>query len=464
MVRRLASRPRTIAIALLFVSALTVALVFAARLAAVGVAYKAKMVCSGVFVAGLSVRQVLADLERDDLAVLRYVHADVRDQPPSVVASALGVLERRASYHPATGCALTYGAATGGTGVSSTVAEVGAQPAPARASRDESYEGHGASGALRQVFDDAFAEPDPERPRRTLAVVVMRRGEIVAERYAPGIEPSTPLIGWSMTKSVMNAMVGVLVRQGRLSLSMRAPLREWQDNTDPRRDITIDQLLHMSSGLHFAEETINPLNDTIRMLLQEPDAGAYAAAQRLERRAGSTWQYSSGTTNILSRIVRSVIGNDAEYHAFPRRALFDPLGMTSAVVEADDSGTFVASSLMYASARDWARFGTLYLQDGMWDGQQILPEGWVAYTRTPAPADPQHHYGAHFWLDVPEGYRRDTDDLPEDLFHAAGHEGQFVTIVPSRGLVIVRLGRTRHHGAWDQVRFVREVMRALTED
>jgi CubicO group peptidase (beta-lactamase class C family) len=152
-----------------------------------------------------------------------------------------------------------------------------------------------------------------------------------------------------------------------------------------------------------------------------------------------------------------------EYHAFPQRALFEPLGMRSAVIETDESGTFVASSFMYATARDWAKFGTLYVQDGVANGRRILPEGWVSYSRMPAPADPSRHYGAHVWLDVPDGYHAAADDLPDEIFHAAGHEGQFVTIVPSRSMVIVRLGRTRSHGVWDQVDFVRRVLAATSD-
>jgi CubicO group peptidase (beta-lactamase class C family) len=190
---------------------------------------------------------------------------------------------------------------------------------------------------------------------------------------------------------------------------------------------------------------------------------AYAAGKPLDDPPGARWQYSSGTTVILARAMREVIGDDGAYRQFPRRALFDPLGMSSAVIETDAAGTFVGSSLMYATARDWARFGMLFLRDGVWDGERILPDGWVEYTRTPAPADPARRYGAHFWLDVPDGYRAMGAAIPRDAFHAAGHQGQFVTIVPSRDVVIVRLGGTRHHDAWDQSAFVHDVLASLQE-
>jgi CubicO group peptidase (beta-lactamase class C family) len=196
------------------------------------------------------------------------------------------------------------------------------------------------------------------------------------------------------------------------------------------------------------------------MLFGAPDMAAFAGHKKLEADPGTRWKYSSGTSMILSQVLRDVLGDD-EYHQFPRRALFDALGMTRAVMEADARGTFVASSYMYATAREWARFGQLYLQDGVWMGKRILPEGWVAYARTPAPADPRSAYGAHLWLSTPAEYRGSDAVLPAHVFHAAGHEAQFVTIVPSHDVVIVRLGRTRYPSAWAHDRFVSAVLVAL---
>jgi len=276
-----------------------------------------------------------------------------------------------------------------------------------------------------------------------------------------------PLIGWSMTKSVINALTGILVGQGKLSLEDRALLPEWRGPGDPRAHITLDQLLRMSSGLKFAEDYANPLEDVIFMLLGTDDVAAYAANKPLEAEPGTKWYYSSGTTNIIARIMRDAIGGtDADYFAFPRRALFDPMGMHSAIIEPDASGTFVGSSLMYATARDWARFGLLYLQDGVWEGERILPEGWVKYTLTPAPRAPLGEYGAHFWLKVPPPFKSSVSgmpSLPVDTYFAAGHEGQFVTIIPSRKLVVVRLGLSRLKGAWDQEWFIAQILEAIPE-
>jgi CubicO group peptidase (beta-lactamase class C family) len=202
---------------------------------------------------------------------------------------------------------------------------------------------------------------------------------------------------------------------------------------------------------------VNPLGDVTWMLLGVGDAAAYAAAKPLAAAPGTRWYYSSGTSNIIARVMREAIGSDEEYLAFPRRALFDRIGMASAVIEADAAGNFVASSFMHATPRDWARLGLLYLQDGMWGGERILPEGWVRYSVTPAPAS-GGRFGAHFWLKL-AGHSPDL--LPPSAYHMAGHDGQFVTIVPEKKLVVVRLGLSRLPRAWDQTAFVAEVIGAI---
>jgi CubicO group peptidase (beta-lactamase class C family) len=268
-------------------------------------------------------------------------------------------------------------------------------------------------------------------------------------------------MGWSMAKSVVNALVGILVKEGLLTLDDPALVPEWHGPEDRRGSITLDHLLRMSSGLRFDEDMSTPMADVIRMLLASGDMAKYAAQKELTNTPGTKWQYSSGTTNIIAQVIRNALQDDAEYLSFPRRALFDRIGMAGVVLETDAAGTFVGSSFMYATARDWARLGMLYLQDGVWDGERVLPDGWVTYTTSPAPANPQRHYGAHFWLEVPAEYSGEGSPLPKDAFHAAGHEAQFVTIVPSHDAVVVRLGRTRYPEAWDHTAFVREVLSVL---
>lgn len=423
--------------------------VYGLRVASILAAYKAKMLCSEVLLAHRDSDAVLTELEVDDLKPLRYVSASVDVPAHSATASVAGLVRHEAVYQGGRGCVLRSESSNrAGTASHGDEGEPGDAPVS------------DTNRALEPVLDRAFAEPNPERPRRTRAVVVVQEGRIVAERYAPGFTKDTPILGWSMTKTMMNALVGILVKVGRLAIDRPMPIPEWQAAGDPRQAITLDQMLRMSSGLTFDESAWNPVSDVTVMLLGSPDAGLYAAQKNLAATPGTVWQYSSGTTNIISRAIRAVINDDARYADFPRRALFDRLGMSSAVIETDPSGAFIGSSFGYATARDWARLGMLYVNDGVWENERILPEGWVTYTRSPAPADPFKRYGAHVWLKVADGYSGDAV-LPADTFHATGHAGQFVTMIPSERLVIVRLGLTRYPNAWDQTGFVRDVLVAL---
>ena len=294
--------------------------------------------------------------------------------------------------------------------------------------------------------------------------MVVYGGRIIAERYADGFSHDTPLRGWSMSKSVASALTGILVGQGKLSVHDPAAVPEWQQTGDPRGEITLNQLLHMSSGLKFSEG--GPTSRMSQMMFAEANSAAYAADSPLEARPGSRFHYSTGSTHLILRILRhSLGGTDGDYLAFPRRQLFDPVGMKTAVLEPDASGTFM--NHVYASPRDWARFGLLYLQDGVWEGERILPEGWVQYTMTPAPAS-DGMYGAHFWLKTPKEFRKATEpqaDLPEDMFFAQGFEGNHVVIVPSRKLVVVRLGLTlAYDGTWDLDEFMERVLASVRQN
>lgn len=464
-----AYRRTIIAISALVLAATIGALYYGSRQAGIGAAYAAKVVCSGVFVSGREVESLLAvDVAADGLSFLRYTVVKVDRDRREVAATLFGLATRRAVYREGQGCALIYREAAG-----SPAHRTDGVSAPTHqrqiASDEFDYVADPPSDLDRSRLDEtlrwALSEPDAAHPRRTRAVVVLHKDRLVAERYADPFTKDTPLPGWSLTKGVVNALFGVLVNEGKVSLSDPAAIPQWQGSNDPRRKITVEQLLRMSSGLSFQENYRNPLADAPYMLLGVPDAAAYAAAKPLEAEPGTRWSYASGTTNILAYTMRQVVG-DANYPEFPRRALFEPIGMRSAVLETDASGTFVGSSFMYATARDWARFGLLYLRDGAWAGQRILPAGWAAYTRKPVPAAPDQRYGAHFWLRLSEDDRcaGDRPPLPDDAFHAVGFEGQFITIIPSRELVVVRLGLTRHPCAWDQQTFVHRVLSALANE
>lgn len=463
-------RALIIAVALLF----GYACYYGWQVIVIGAAYKAKVLCSGVFVSKRNPQDIL----NEDLGgILSIIHAEIDFDGKSVSTSFPGITGQRAIFRDGLGCTLLAGISE--TEVREQSKDIirynmNVLTSPDRPSDVDGFRGLGedlppgiSSLKLAEALDKAFLETDPDNPIRTRAVVVVYDGRIIAERYAPGISSNTALPGWSMTKSVTNALVGILVKQRKLSIGQPVAISEWSGADDPRSDITLDQLLRMSSGLEFDERSGPVVSDVNQMLLRHHDVAAYAIAKSLQHAPDSHWHYSSGTTNIISRIIRdSVGGTAADYFTFPRKALFDRLGMQSAIIEPDASGTFVGSSFMYATARDWARFGLLYLQDGIWEDERILPRGWVSYSTTPTPAAPLGRYGAHFWTNGGEaasGNARPFRNLPADTFYAAGYEGQYVVIIPSRKLVVVRLGQTRKFGAWDMESFVSGVISAISD-
>ena len=248
---------------------------------------------------------------------------------------------------------------------------------------------------------------------------------------------ATPLLSWSMAKSMLHAVVGMLVAEGRLSLDAPAPVPEWQTAGDPRAAITLQQLLDMRDGLDFNEVYEDPeVSDVLQMLFGrgQADMAAFAADRPLAAPPGTRFNYSSGTSNIVSGIVARQVGPGEPYRNFLADRLFGPLGMTSASVTLDEAGTWVAASYAYATARDYARFGLLYLRDGRWGDRRLLPEGWVDHGRRPRSVDPDDgdYYGSHWW----------TRENPLGTFWAAGHEGQYVDICPDLDLILVRMGRT----------------------
>jgi CubicO group peptidase (beta-lactamase class C family) len=270
----------------------------------------------------------------------------------------------------------------------------------------------------------------------TFALIVVKSGRRVYERYAHGSTPFYLQYSWSMAKSITHALVGILVRDGKLDIHAPARVPEWQANGDPRREITVDQLLRMSSGLEFREDYVDgQVSDVIPMLMFDGrhDTGAYASAKPLARPRGTFWSYSSGTTNSICRLLRDIVGGPTDMLAFMRRELFEPIGMTTPVPKFDGAGTFVGSSYCLATPQDFARFGYLYLRDGTWDGRRILPPGWVDYARTPTYRSDIEAYGAHWWL---------SPSPSSSWFWASGYDGQRIFIAPDRDVVIVRCGRT----------------------
>ena len=295
---------------------------------------------------------------------------------------------------------------------------------------------------------------DEEEMAETRALVIMRGGEIVAERYGPGYDRDTRFISWSMAKSVTAVLVGLMVADGRLALDAPAPVPHWQRPGDPRGAITLRHLLHMSSGLQHTEAGDPPYeSDEVRMLFLDgrDDMVRYAASQPLEAEPGSKFEYSTNTTVILADIITRQLtdSKDPEVRrramlSYMRGRLFEPLGITSMVPEFDASGTMIGGSIIQANARDWARFGEFLRNKGSIAGNQYLTRGWVDFMLTSSPNDPA--YGGHIWLSKPRPSGRKIlypDLLPGDVFAAQGHLGQFVIVSPSQRLTIVRLGKTQ---------------------
>jgi CubicO group peptidase (beta-lactamase class C family) len=440
----------------------------------IGSAYLAKYVCSEVFVSGRSDEQAIANavLRMD---IFNIYDIEINHEIETVSASLYGMAEKTAVYRNGLGATLLYDLEPSDLHRQS----MGWNP-PAISNQQNQTWNSGIdkdgqylnvefdSLALERVLNKAFSEPaEDDYPRNTYAVVVAYRGRIIAERYANGVTDNTPLLGWSMTKSVTNALVGILVGEGIIDISMHPPIPEWEKDNQ-KGMITWNHLLQMSSGLDSDEDYGDPFSSILQMLYNSYDMGKRASAQPMIAKPGKRWYYSSGTTNIISKCMKTLFKNDlASYWNFPYKKLFNKIGMERVVFEVDESGSFVGSSYMFASARDWARFGLLYLHDGVWNGEQILPAGWVSYSVEPVEHASRGRYGAHFWLNAGEKNNpqiRWYPKLPTDLFAARGHDGQYLTIIPSLDLVVVRLGNTPFHQGWNQTEFLKGIIKAVDQD
>jgi CubicO group peptidase (beta-lactamase class C family) len=409
----------------------------------VGANYSAKIVCSNVFLAGRDPDEVLrVDVQAPGIALLRLMQVSVNSEQGVVRAGFLKFIGNGlAQWHPGRGCTVApdakIDADPGPMRVSAPAAA--ASSAAARSPPDSLWPDGSTvktNAAIDRVLEnDALAGPGVR------AIVVVDHGRIVAERYAPGFTASTPLLGWSMTKTVMAGVIGMLVKDGKLKLD-QAGL--WPGATDGREHIRVADLLAMSSGLQW-NEAYGAVSDVTGMLYLQPDMAAFARAQPLAHPVGEVWSYSSGTAVILSRVAQESAGEDLL--GFINSRLFAPLGITSATIEPDEHGTPVGSSYMYATARDWARYGQFLLQDGVWQGQELLPAGYVAMMATPVPASDGQYGQGQTWLwgsdaTTPHVNPDTAFGIPADTFWMSGHDGQNVAVIKSRQLVIVRLGLT----------------------
>ncbi|HEY2070665.1 MAG TPA: serine hydrolase [Rhizomicrobium sp.] len=398
--------------------------------------------CSAVFVAGLDPDAYYREALAPDLSMFQpLVRYDIDRDRKSVTATLAGGFESRAVYRGAEGCLVVQG----DVHAPATMPPSAPSLLPPIAGPDVVTP---TDPALIAALDHAFANPAGES--LTKAVVIVHDGHIIAERYAPGIGVGTPLHGWSMTKSVTNALLGILVRQGKISVTGPAPVAAWSNPNDPHHAITIDSLLRMTSGLDFGQSLqqnwMTAFDPTTQMVFATPDMAAVAERAPVGAAPGAVWRYSNGNTLLLSRIVRNAAGGDAaSVLRFAHAELFDKLGMTRSTLEFDAVGTPIGASHMWAPARDWARFGMLYLDDGVIGGDRILPPGWVDYSARLTPGSEDYGYAAGFWTNRGEqtAAHLHRPNMPGGSFMARGSLGQYVIVIPSARLVIVRMGISR---------------------
>lgn len=433
------------AVLVLLVGAVVAAGVYFRPLLLTGTGYAAHNACALHFLVGREDHE--SDLPPNPL--VPYLRTAIDDEAGTATASVLGVGFRQTAHVSEHGCAL------GGRAAGAESAE---PPPPL-------LEGGGPGVRLAEATDvpgEVSAALEETAAREgTRGLVVVHRGEIVDEWYADGFGPDTRQLGWSMAKSVASTLVGraqLEFPDADLDPGTTALRPEW---TDERAGISLDHLLRMTSGLEWDEE-YDLGTPVTRMLYLEPDMAAYAASQPPAHNPGEYRQYSSGTTNILCDLLHERTGMGPE---MAEELLFRPLGMRSAVLEADASGGSVCSSYLWASPRDWARFGQFVMDDGEVDGQRLLPEGWMDYATTGVAAGGEPEpYGAQWWLNqAGDGGPLRFAAMPEDAFWASGHDGQYVVVVPSADLVVVRTGFTPG-SSLDEVgvdRLVGEVVRAV---
>ncbi|RVB78893.1 class C beta-lactamase-related serine hydrolase [Mesorhizobium sp. M7A.F.Ca.CA.002.04.1.1] len=423
----------------------------------VGSGYSAKIVCSNVFIAGRDPNEVLAvDVQAPGHPLLRLMRVSVDKNRGTVSAGLFGFLGKSVAVaRDGLGCASVPDGDVG------KVRRTAIQAEPSAVTMGDLWpEGERVEASqdpvVAKLLDDAALIGTGMR-----AVVVVKNGRVVAERYGDGFSARTPLLGWSMTKTVNAAIVGTLVKDGKMAFDNKNLFAPWK--ADGRAAISLADMMAMSSGLEFNED-YGDVADVTRMLYLEPDMAGFAESKPLAAEVGKQFSYSSGTAVMLSRLWQDPFGDTPQSLTWPRSALFEPLGMHSAVLETDEQGTFVGSSYLYATAHDWARFGQFLLQGGVWNGNQILPAGFVDWMREPASASKVYGKG-QLWIEAPGDEENPgagvAAGLPKDTYWMEGHDGQTVAIIPSEQLVVVRLGLTPAKLGYRPQTMVGALMKAL---
>ncbi len=416
--------------------------------------FSAKSVCSCTFEAGRDLKSI--EEGDNDIDLVNYATNKINFEEKSVTSTVFGLKKRMAVYKDGIGCVLlpekpsnetpNFNKPNRNISQSNLPYPYGNFPQKDTVFSNVDYK------LLDLAVENAFDCEGYEQKNRTRAVVVLYKDQPIAEKYAPGFSSETKLLGWSMTKSITSAVLGVLEKQGKISLDQNKLFSEWEN--DDRSKITLNNLLQMNSGLEWIED-YNTISDVTKMLFLEPDMTTVQVNKPLIGKPNESWNYSSGTTNLLSGFIRNQFKTHQEYLDFWYAELVDKIGMNSMVIETDLAGNYVGSSYSWATARDWAKFGLLYLHNGNWNGKQLLNESWVKYAATPTNGS-NGEYGAHFWLNAGGKY----PNVPKDLFSCNGYQGQHVFIIPSKDLVVVRFGLVENPD-FDVDTFLKEVLSAI---
>ena len=396
--------------------------------------FAAKSVCSCTFEAGRDQESI--ESGDNDIDPIYYAKNVIDYDEKSVTSTVFGLKKRKAIYTEGVGCVL----------LPSKKEEIQFKPNRTKSRSDKPYPYGDAPQkdtvfssvdyeALKKAVDSAF-DHGSVVAKRTRAVIVVHKDQIIAERYADGFDINTKILGWSMTKSITSAVYGVMEKKGRISLDQDNLFDDWKD--DDRSKITLKNLLQMNSGLEWVED-YNTMSDVTKMLFVEEDMSEIQLNKSLAGEPNNSWNYSSGTTNLLSGFLRDQFNSHQEYLDFWYEEFIDKIGMHSMIIETDYSGNYVGSSFGWATPRDWAKFGLLFLHNGNWDGEQILNASYVDFVKSPTNSS-YGAYGGQFWLNAGGSY----PEVPRDMFYCNGYQGQQVAIIPSKDLVVVRMGLTEY--------------------
>ncbi|MCV3764634.1 serine hydrolase domain-containing protein [Rhizobium sp. TRM95796] len=417
-------------------------------------AYSAKIVCSSVFVSGRKAEEVLADdVQAPGHWLLKYV--SVSKGQDLVTAKLFGFLAAEtAVYRPGLGCA----SAPNGDPDAVRAVAFKNPPVIPPVSDFEWPLGDTVSRSADARAEALLADPKLIGPGAR-ALVVVKDGRLIAEAYAPGFNAETPLLGWSMTKTVAGALAALRMQDGALSWDKAKLFPDW---TDGRADITVAHLMAMTSGLSL-NESYGDVDDVTRMLFLEPDQAKFVRDKPLEAQPGETFEYTTGTAVLLARAVQDTFADRDAALAYPRQALFAPIGMRSAIFETDETGTFSAGSLLYATPRDWARFGLLLANGGDWNGEQILPVDYIERVGRASALSGGRYTEALAWKSGAGRATVEETGLPADAFWALGHDGQSIAMIPSANLVVVRLGLTPSALGYDPAPLVKALLAATLE-